>query len=118
VRAPPALHTLKDLIDPSGTSDPPRATSSCPPSSIPLAYPGLASSTSLHFLSPSNASQPYTCPPFQLPTLSLSVPTGVVADLPYVETINFVAIWSGMLWVGWAALKARRRWDSKVAKEE
>ncbi|KAI5480963.1 PIG-X/PBN1 family protein [Pseudohyphozyma bogoriensis] len=89
------------------------AASGCPLSTIPELSSSVPPSTSLHFLSPSAASlSSSTCPPPR-PTTTVQIPTGVLSDLPYVESINFVAVWLGALWV------ARKAWTrSRGGRDE
>ncbi|ORY78421.1 PIG-X protein [Leucosporidium creatinivorum] len=87
----------------------PPAPPPCPLSALPSSFSlPLSSFTSLHFLSPSNLANTLTssCPPTLPPPLALPVPTGVIADLPLVESVNVLAIWLGMMWIGWTAFKA------------
>lgn len=54
-----------------------------------------------------------TCPPSRLPPLSLSIPTGVMSDLPYVEAINFLAIWLGTAYIVWKAFRKKGAKDKR-----
>lgn len=101
----------------SRAEPPPRSLAQQCPFSDLAAYPALSSS-SLHFLRPlNNTTSP--CPPYlSLPLLSIPIPTGVLSDLPFTETINFLAIWSGMIWVVRTAYKARKALSRKRKKEE
>lgn len=96
-----------------------RLGQSCPPSSVPVPFDALSSFDALHYLRLGNSTQSHACPPHHLvPPLSLSVPTGVLADLPVVETITFLAIWTGMLWVCRVAFKTRLPSNCKYEKED
>lgn len=104
---------------------------SCPPPSLPLhlAFPCLASS-SLHYLPHSssfnpNATSPSSpCPPSLPLPLALSIPTGVAADLPFVETTTLLAVWvcaAYVAWRGWGMWRrigAAERGKGEGKKEE
>lgn len=84
----------------------------CPPSALPSSF--NLTFHSLHFLAPpSSSDSTSSCPPALPPPLTLIAPTGVISDLPLVETVNFAVIWLGMLTIAWWAFKARKA--SKIA---
>ncbi|GAA5891576.1 hypothetical protein JCM5296_004263 [Sporobolomyces johnsonii] len=96
------------------------AARSCGPSSLPYSFPSLSASE-LYFLSPSPslafASSPSCPPPLPAP-LSVTIPTGVAADLPVVEAVTVAAVWAGFLslaWTAWRTWARLRREDNDRA---
>ncbi|GAA5883449.1 hypothetical protein JCM1840_004954 [Sporobolomyces johnsonii] len=93
------------------------AARSCAPSSLPYSFPSLSASE-LYFLSPDPslafASSPSCPPPLPAP-LSVTIPTGVAADLPVVEAVTVAAVWAGFLSLAWTAWRtwARLRREDK-----
>ncbi|BGO89371.1 hypothetical protein NBRC10512_006285 [Rhodotorula toruloides] len=101
---------------PDGVSVP--NSQACPPASLDPAFPHLPAST-LHFL-PANASiagQP-GCPPPSPPSLSLTAPTGVQADLPAVETTTAATIWLCFAFLVWTAVSTWRRSRREAVDEQ
>ncbi|KAM0755912.1 hypothetical protein T439DRAFT_376192 [Meredithblackwellia eburnea MCA 4105] len=93
----------------------------CPTSAFPtLPFP----TSSVHLLLPPSPPEaegdeliPILCPPqLLLPTLSLSLPTGVTSDLSFIEPINFAVVWLGAFWCAWKAFKKVR--SSEPSKRE
>lgn len=100
-----------------------REATICPSSNLPsvlnLTFP--ATTTRLDFLSPSYYPPPVVlteCPPLPLRRELILIPTGVLADLSTVETINFLTVWIGAIWIAWKAVGARRRWKFEDAKAD
>lgn len=99
------------LIDPGL----PSLGSSCAPSTSDLgSFDGLEFAETIHFLRLGNSTASSSCPPkYNVPPLSLTAPTGVLADLPFVEIATFVAVWLGMLWICKAAFWSARPMQEK-----
>ena len=95
----------------------------CRPDALPPSLvQHLPSLYRLYFLSPSPDNlptlRPATCPPPAPPPLTLAVPTGVAADLAWVEAATVVGVWLGMVWVGWRVWVLSRRLGRKTVKVE
>jgi hypothetical protein len=87
----------------------------CPISSIDDDLSSLFPlSTTFHFLSLNTSLSLTDCEAIMhAPPLSISIPTGVVSDLPFVELINFVVVWGALLYLAWVSLKVRGRWTAR-----
>ncbi|SCV69256.1 BQ2448_2276 [Microbotryum intermedium] len=88
----------------------------CPPAPALSAFPSPSSSTSSYlYLSPipldsrSSYFHSFSCAQPSLPKLSVSIATGVSSDLPFVDFVNFFAIWLGTIWIASSAYKWQKR---------
>ncbi|KDE06559.1 hypothetical protein MVLG_03206 [Microbotryum lychnidis-dioicae p1A1 Lamole] len=99
-----------------------KAIRRCPPAPALSAFPSPVSSTnSYHYLHPkpldlgASYSHASSCAQPRLPNLGVSIATGVSSDLPFVDFVNFIAIWLGTIWIASSAYKWQRR-NSKSFK--
>ncbi|GAA6045060.1 Protein PBN1 [Rhodotorula toruloides] len=90
----------------------------CPAASLDPSFPHLPAST-LHFL-PANASTAAVsgCPPPSPAPLTLRAPTGVQADLPFVETTTAATIWLCFAFLAWTAVSTWRRSRREIVDEQ
>ncbi|GAA5845952.1 hypothetical protein JCM11251_002948 [Rhodosporidiobolus azoricus] len=107
------------------------SSSSCPfpPSSLPdpslWSFPSLSSKQAFYYLHSSSDNSTSTsaspsagsCPPSRPSSLNIRIPTGVMEDLPYVETITMLVVWLCAIWVGWGAWKAKGMWGNVKGEE-
>ncbi|EGU12510.1 Protein pbn1 [Rhodotorula toruloides ATCC 204091] len=75
--------------------------------------------STLHFL-PANASTAAVsgCPPPSPAPLTLRAPTGVQADLPFVETTTAATIWLCFAFLAWTAVSTWRRSRREIVDEQ
>ncbi|SCZ97384.1 BZ3500_MvSof-1268-A1-R1_Chr4-2g07178 [Microbotryum saponariae] len=88
----------------------------CPPAPALSAFSSPVSSTSsYHYLRPepldprASYSHASSCAQPRLPNLGVSIATGVSSDLPFVDFVNFIAIWLGTIWIASSAYKWQTR---------